>query len=235
MTQWLSPRWNTRLRFLPLALLVAVAAVGVLVLRLQYSPLGSGENVVVPQPVWFTHNRHVGQLQLDCRYCHTSVEDSALAGLPSTSVCMNCHSNIWKGHPELEAIRASYEQRSPMAWRRVHDLPDHCYFNHSIHVQKGIGCVTCHGRMDKMTVAVQRESLHMEWCLECHRQPEKYVRPRAEIYNLTWKPPTDAAGWKALAEQLELKRQPADAEQLGELLVEKYGIERSTDCAVCHR
>src|SRR6516165_820151 len=133
------------------------------------------------QPVPFSHAHHVGGIGLDCRYCHTSVETSSFAGIPPTKTCMNCHSQIWLTSPTLEPVRASFRTNESLRWTRVHDLPDFVYFNHSIHVKKGIGCETCHGRIDKMPLTRQESSLQMEWCLDCHRNPEKYLRPREFI------------------------------------------------------
>ena len=167
------------------------------------------------QPVPFSHKHHVGELGLDCRYCHTSVEVSASTGIPSTQICMNCHREIWSDSPILEPVRASYRTGAPIDWVRVHDLPDFVYFDHSIHVHKGIGCVTCHGRVDEMNLTYQKASLQMEWCLDCHRNPEKYVRPREEVFNLDW--------------------MPRDGHRSGAELAADYAIESRDDCSVCHR
>jgi len=168
------------------------------------------------QPIQFSHRHHAGELGIDCRYCHTSVERTASAGIPPTQTCMNCHAQIWVDSPVLEPVRASYRTDTSIRWMRVHDLPDYVYFNHSIHVQKGIGCASCHGRVDQMNLMWQENSLQMEWCLECHRNPERYVRPREEVFNMAWQP----AG-----SQLDLGRE----------LVRTYKIRRFTDCYTCHR
>ena len=170
------------------------------------------------QPVPFSHRHHAGELGLDCRYCHTTVERSAYAGIPPTKTCMNCHSQIWADSPTLEPVRASFRTDRSIAWIKVHDLPDFAYFNHSIHVQKGIGCVNCHGRVDRMNLTWQENSLQMEWCLNCHRQPEQYLRPREQVFSMDWKPPVD---------QLTLGRQ----------LLKTYNIEVAhlTNCSTCHR
>ncbi|MBX9788996.1 MAG: cytochrome c family protein [Pirellulales bacterium] len=146
--------------------------------------------VVRDQPVPFSHVHHVAGLGIDCRYCHTSVETSASAGMPSTATCMNCHAHIWKQSPLLEPVRASYRTGESLEWTRVHDLPDFVYFNHSVHVAAGVGCVSCHGRVDKMPLMWREHSLHMDWCLECHRNPEPHRRPREEVFNLAWERPT---------------------------------------------
>jgi len=170
----------------------------------------------VEQPVQFSHRHHVKDDGIDCRYCHTSVETSPFAGIPPTKTCMNCHSQIWSQAPILEPIRASFREDKPMRWVRVHDLPDFVYFNHSIHVKKGMGCETCHGRIDEMPLTLQENTLQMEWCINCHRNPEKYVRPRAEIYTMGYKPPVPQS-------------------VMGPQLVKEYGIRGNTSCSTCHR
>ncbi|MFQ5723484.1 MAG: cytochrome c3 family protein [Terriglobia bacterium] len=187
-----------------------------LLLYIQRSSYITQATVARPQPVPFSHKHHVSGMGIDCRYCHTSVEESSFAGLPPTKTCMNCHSQIWADSPTLEPVRASLRTDTSIEWTRVHNLPDFVYFNHSIHVQKGIGCSTCHGRVDLMPLTWQTASLHMEWCLDCHRQPEDYVRPREEVFNMAWEP-------------------PANQPELGSQLVEAYQIRKVTDCSVCHR
>src|SRR5918994_661588 len=142
----------------------------------------------VEQPVQFSHRHHVKDDGIDCRYCHTSVETSSFAGIPPTQTCMNCHSQIWSQSPVLEPVRQSFQSGQPLEWNRVHVLGDFVYFDHSIHVQKGIGCATCHGQVDQMPLTWKAESMQMSWCLECHRNPERYIRPREEVFNMDWKP-----------------------------------------------
>jgi hypothetical protein len=151
-----------------------------------------------------------------CRYCHTSAEDSRFAGIPPTKTCMNCHSEIFADAPFLEPVRASLSTNTPIKWTRVHDLPDFVYFDHSIHVSKGVGCTTCHGQVDKMPLMYQENSLQMEWCLDCHRAPEKYVRPRSEVFSVAYQPPSNQA-------------------ELGARLVAEYQIQKLTSCSTCHR
>jgi hypothetical protein len=170
----------------------------------------------VEQPVQFSHLHHVLDDGLDCRYCHTSVETSSFAGIPPTKTCMNCHSQIWQSAPILEPVRASFREDKPMQWIRVHDLPDFVYFNHSIHVKKGMGCETCHGRIDQMPLTKQENSLQMEWCINCHRNPQDFVRPREEVFTMGYRP-TEAQS------------------TLGPKLVDRYNIKPSTDCSTCHR
>jgi hypothetical protein len=168
------------------------------------------------QPVPFYHLHHVGGMGIDCRYCHTSVDKSAVAGIPPTKTCMNCHSQIFKESPTLEPVRASWRDGTALEWVKVHDLPDFVYFNHSAHVNKGVGCTTCHGPIDKMAFVWQEKSLLMEWCLECHRAPERYLRPKSEVYSVAWQPPSN---------QLELGRK----------LAHDYGVKTSIACSTCHR
>jgi hypothetical protein len=168
------------------------------------------------QPVQFSHKHHVGGIGIDCRYCHTSVETASTAGIPPTETCMTCHSQIWAESPMLEPVRASWRSGRSLEWTRVHDLPDFAYFDHSIHVNKGIGCVTCHGRVDRMPLMWRVERLHMEWCLDCHRHPERHIRPREQVFSMTWV-------------------SSEDQRTLGERLVKEYGVQKLTDCYVCHR
>jgi hypothetical protein len=173
-------------------------------------------NVARAQPLQFSHERHVAGNGLDCRYCHTNVERSAFAGIPPTATCMNCHSQVWSTSPYLEPVRASLRAGTPLEWRRVHDLPDFVYFNHAAHVNKGVGCATCHGRVDRMPLVSAQQTLQMAWCLECHTRPERYVRPRADVFRMDYEPPPDQA-------------------TLGAALVAEYRIQRLTDCSTCHR
>jgi hypothetical protein len=183
--------------------------------RLFRSPYNTQATVAREQPIPFSHKHHAGELGIDCRYCHTSVETSSFAGIPPTQTCMNCHSQIWTWSPTLEPVRASWRTDESIEWTKVYDLPDFVYFNHSIHVAKGIGCASCHGRVDTMNLTWQEPSLHMEWCLECHRAPEKYVRPKSEVFNMAW--------------------EAEDQEKLGAQLVREYNIVKRTDCSTCHR
>ena len=174
------------------------------------------EHVSREQPIQFSHERHVAGNGIDCRYCHTSVEDSAFAGIPPTKTCMNCHSQIFSTSPFLEPVRDSFRTGQSIAWTRVHDLPDFAYFNHSIHVNKGVGCSTCHGPVDRMPLMRKEASLQMEWCLDCHRHPERYVRPREAVFDMDY-------------------QTPANQLALGAQLVRAYHIQKLTDCSTCHR
>src|SRR5215213_6335461 len=157
------------------------------------SPYFTNQGIHREQVVPFSHQHHVAQLGIDCRYCHTSVETSSFAGVPPTKTCMNCHQEIWFGSPVLEPVREAYKSGKPIAWRRVHNLPGFVYFDHSIHVAKGVACESCHGRVDQMPLTWQAQSLQMDWCLECHRNPERYVRPPEEVFTMGWQPPEDEA------------------------------------------
>jgi hypothetical protein len=177
----------------------------------------TGVDVSPDQPVPFSHKHHVGDDGIDCRYCHTSVETSAFAGIPPTDTCMSCHSELWINAEMLEPVRASYRSGQSLAWTRVHDLPDFVYFNHSIHVNKGIGCSTCHGRIDTMPLTRKVNTLYMQWCVNCHRDPAKYVRPRAQVFNPAYETPAP------------------DQDEIGPKLVAEYRIQSLTDCVTCHR
>lgn len=194
-------------------LLAAAGAFGYLFIR---SPYMTGQNVVREQPVPFSHEHHVTGLGIDCRYCHFSADKSSFAGIPPTKVCMNCHTQIWADSPMLEPVRESFRTDKPIEWTRVHRLPDHVYFNHSIHVNKGVGCTSCHGDIDKMPLVRQANSLLMSWCLDCHRYPEQQVRPREKVYDFSYTPPDSQ-------------------EELGAELVKEYSIQSRTHCSACHR
>ena len=167
-----------------------VIALGVALNSLQRSPWVTRQGQRPDQPVPFSHKHHVEGLGLQCQYCHTSVEKSSYAGIPPTKTCMNCHSQIWTNAALLEPVRQSWATGESIPWIRVHDLPDYVYFNHEIHVNKGIGCASCHGRVDEMPLMYEENSLQMEWCLNCHRNPANNLRPTAEIYNMAWAGPT---------------------------------------------
>jgi len=168
-----------------------VIALGVTLDQLQRSPWVTRQGQRPDQPVPFSHKHHVQGLGLQCQYCHTTVEKSSYAGIPPTRTCMNCHSQIWTNAQLLEPVRHSWATNESIVWTKVHDLPDFVYFNHSIHVNKGIGCVTCHGRVDQMPLMYMQNTLQMEWCLDCHRNPSKNLRPTSEVYNMVWEKPSE--------------------------------------------
>jgi len=207
--------------------------------EINRSSYNTGQFIEVQQPVQFSHKHHVGDDGIDCRYCHTSVETSNTAGLPPTKTCMNCHSQIWADSRYLEIVRASYRDNKPIEWTRVHDLPDYVYFNHSIHVNKGVGCASCHGRVDQMPMVYQAASLQMEWCLACHRQPERYLRPKEKVTDMAWNIEADpgegvaADPYNTLAENKAPKRVA-----LGLQLKQDYRVRNArvlTSCSTCHR
>lgn len=183
------------------------------------SPFATDASVVRPQPVPFSHEHHVNALGIDCRYCHTSADTSSFAGIPPTKTCMTCHSQIFTDSEILEPVRESFRTDMPIAWTRVHDLPDFAYFNHSIHLHKGIGCTTCHGQVDRMPLMWAENALNMEWCLHCHRNPEKFIRPRDQVWNVAY-------------------RVPDNQQEIGPALVKEYQVDTTgalTNCSICHR
>jgi hypothetical protein len=185
------------------------------------SPYTTDVNVPRVQQVPFSHQHHVSGLGIDCRYCHDSVETSSFAGVPPTHTCMSCHSQLWTDAPMLAPVRESLATGQPLRWQRVNQVPDFVFFNHSIHVQKGIGCSTCHGRVDEMPLTWKAHSLYMRWCLDCHEAPERNLRPKDQIYNMQWQPPRD---------QIERGR-----ELLTEYQISKQRLSQLRDCGMCHR
>lgn len=195
-----------------------------------------------PQPVQFSHRHHVGDDGIDCRYCHTSVEKSDSAGMPSTYTCMSCHSQLWSDSPELAKVRESFRTGRPIEWVRVHDLPDFAYFNHSIHVKKGVSCVSCHGRVDDNAQMFKEHGLTMEWCLRCHRAPENHLRPKEHVFDMAWKlPPADHSEHAGAESGSEAHAGTAHGEtqaEMGKRLLREYRIlsrEQLTSCSTCHR
>ena len=168
-----------------------VIALGVTLDQLQRSPWVTRQGQRAEQPVPFSHKHHVQGLGLQCQYCHTTVEKSSYAGIPPTRTCMNCHAQIWTNAQLLEPVRQSWATGDSIPWVKIHDLPDYVFFNHEIHVNKGIGCESCHGRVDEMPLMYAQNTLQMEWCLDCHRNPSKNLRPTSEIYNMAWEGPSD--------------------------------------------
>ena len=216
MAQIFHPSTNTISRVSIFGAVFILTALLWLLAAINRSSYVTQAEVVRTQPVPFSHKHHVQGLGLDCRYCHTTVEEAAFAGIPPTKTCMTCHSQIWAESPMLEPVRDSFRTGKPLLWTRVHDLPDFVYFDHSIHVKQGIGCETCHGRVDTMPLTWQTHSLQMEWCLECHRAPERFVRPRDQVFQM---------GWEASPSQAVL----------GPQLARKYHLQKLTNCSVCHR
>jgi hypothetical protein len=218
MAQVFHPSTNTLSRLTIFGAVFVVLVVNYLIIR---SPFQTQVRVVRDQPVPFSHDHHVRGLGIDCRYCHTTVETEAFAGIPPTYTCMSCHSQIWRDSPMLEPVRVSLAADKPLRWTRVHDLPDFVYFHHGIHVQKGIGCVSCHGHIEKQPLTWKEEPMTMEWCLECHRHPERHIRPRDQVFNMDWTAPEEEGGQLALGRKLVADN--------------KIPVDRLTNCSVCHR
>lgn len=216
MTQVFKRSANTFSRLSIYGSAFLVAALFFVAYEVNKSPYMTEVNVIRDQPVPFSHKHHAGELGIDCRYCHTSVAESSFAGLPPTATCMTCHSRIWTNAPLLEPVRASYRSGKSIEWTRVNAVPDFVYFNHSIHLKKGIGCTTCHGPVAEMPLTWRANTMQMQWCIECHREPERYVRPREFVFNSSYQP-------------------PADQLALGERLVKEYKIKKLTNCSTCHR
>jgi hypothetical protein len=207
---------NGLARLVPWAFAFLVSGVVVAAYRINQGSFITDVRVAKDQPVPFSHKHHVGDDGIDCRYCHTSVETSPFAGLPATEICMSCHSQIWPDADVLEPVRESWRTGRSLRWTRLHDLPDFVYFNHSIHINKGIGCSTCHGRVDEMPLEYKVNTLYMQWCIECHRNPGQYVRPRDQVFNAAYE-------------------YPPNQNELGINLVKAYNIRSLTDCVTCHR
>ena len=210
------PQWVNRVRPPAGALLLGVPVYLIFLLYAVGSPETTDVGYSPHQPVANSHQVHVGQMGLDCRYCHTTVEQAAFAAVPPTSVCMNCHAGIGSDLEAIKPLQLSIATGKPVPWVRVHDLPDYVYFDHHAHVGRGVGCVSCHGRIDRMEQVYQVKSLSMGWCLECHRDPAPHLRPVECVTDMNWTPDNDAR-------------------TLGEHLMQENNIAPSTDCSACHR
>jgi hypothetical protein len=218
MAQIFKPRSNTIARASLLAIGLFIVFLGWAADAIFWSSYTTRVNVPLDQPVPFSHRHHAKQLGIDCRYCHTSVEKSAFAGLPDTTTCMTCHSQLFIDAPLLAPVRQSLARDVPLRWNRVNKVPDFVFFNHSIHVAKGIGCATCHGPVNEMTLTWKSHTLYMKWCLDCHRQPEQFIRPRSKVFDMRWQAPPNQ-----LAQ--------------GRDLLSAYHVNGTdlTDCSTCHR
>lgn len=216
MAQIFKPSSNTVAPGVLMALVLTPFVLGLVTWLLVWSPYSTAVGVPMNQVVPFSHEHHVGGLGIDCRYCHTGVEAAAFAGIPSTHTCMTCHSQLWTEAPILSPIRESLVKNEPVRWKRVHALPDYVYFDHSIHIAKGISCVSCHGRVDQMPLIAKAQTLYMRWCLDCHRHPEEKLRDRADVFNMASHDPSPEVG-----------RQRLKAYQIHP--------ERLLDCSLCHR
>ena len=218
MPQIFRPYANTVMRVVLSAIVVLPIAFMAGAYAVMRSPYMTGENITVKQPLPFSHQHHAGQLGLDCRYCHAATERSALASLPPTHTCITCHSQLYTEQPMLRPVVESYAKRKPIRWQRVNHLPAYVYFDHAVHIHNGVGCTTCHGRVDEMPLLRQAAPLTMAWCLDCHRNPAPHLRPASEIFSTSWQPPKDQG-------------------EIGRHLMEVYKInpQRLSDCSVCHR
>ena len=218
------PKWSNKLTLglLLFMLTLPIYLGGLVVYGLDPVTLNSG--YMPTQPIPYSHALHVGQLGIDCRYCHNTVENAGFAAIPPTETCMNCHKAIRANSPQLAPLFESYKSGKPIAWIKIHDLPDYVYFNHAAHVNAAISCVECHGNINHMEQVYQVQALNMAWCLQCHRDPVDKIRPRDQVTNLDWKPPV------AEGQTLEQAKRA-----LGEKLKEQYHINPSVDCITCHR
>ncbi|WP_428375743.1 cytochrome c3 family protein [Lichenicoccus sp.] len=219
MRQLFAPGADAWMRLVLLSLLLLAGGSVLILEMLQHSAYVSRVGIAPEQPVPFSHKHHVGELGIDCRYCHTGVEVSASAGLPPTHTCMTCHSQLWTGAAMLAPVRDSLARDQPLAWVRVHRLPDYVYFNHSIHIAKGVGCSSCHGAVDRMQLTARAQNLTMQFCLDCHRNPAMRLRPPDQVWNTEWTPPADQAA-------------------RGKAFLALYHIRSGaqlSDCSICHR
>lgn len=215
-SHYVFPKWTNKV---PLMVLIAIFGgfiAVVFVFWYWFSPKNLEVGYSPDQPIPYSHRLHAGELGIDCRYCHTQVDKGAHATIPPTETCLNCHRQIKTDSPYIKKLHESYNNNEPIEWVKVHYMPDYVYFDHSRHVNSGVSCVTCHGRVDQMEVVRQVESLSMSWCLECHRNPEKHIRPKDKVTDLSW----------------ESKEDPV---ALGKELVKKYNIRPREDCNTCHR
>ncbi len=212
------PRWSN---LLPIKLTICAMVLGAAItagMWYYFTPKYTRVGYMPVQPVPFSHKIHVGQLGLDCRYCHSFVEVAAHSNVPNTQTCMNCHSQVQKDNPKLQAVRDSWNTGQPVNWVQIHKTPDYVYFNHSVHVNRGVSCYSCHGPVNEMEVVYHHEPLSMAWCLECHRHPENHLRPPEEVFNLLWKPPTGT-----------------DQRTIGLELKKEWNVNPPLTCAGCHR
>jgi len=216
MSPLFRPRHNTLAQLSLLVVAAGAAGVPLGLMLYARTPYARGMQDPVEQPIQFDHRHHTRDEGIDCRYCHNTVDRSPAASIPQTQLCLNCHSQVWNKSPLLEPVRESFFQNKPIKWNRVYQVPEFVYFNHSIHVNKGVGCVSCHGRVDQMPAVEKATPLTMSWCLECHRRPERNIRPVEEVTNMDWKPEGDAL-------------------EAGRLMAEKNQVHTRTSCTTCHR
>jgi hypothetical protein len=217
MSQVFRPNSNYVAKWTIVGVVIFVGLLATIVWFLSTSSYATNVGRAIEQPVPFSHKHHVQGVGLDCRYCHATVETSASAGMPSTEVCMTCHSQLFTDSPLLKPVRDSWATGQPLEWNRVHNLGDFVYFNHSVHLAKGMGCTTCHGQVDQMPLMWKENTLTMGWCLGCHTHPENFIRPKEEVFNVNWRPSGNV--------------------EEGKKLVKQYHIEKArlTNCWLCHR
>ncbi len=239
MAQLFSRSADTLFRTFLVSSLVLLVLVVLAMLTIARSADITNQNVTVGQTVPFSHQHHVGDVGLDCRYCHQTVETSAIAGVPATQVCMNCHRELWTQSEMLKPVRDSWANNEPLIWNRVHDLPDYVYFNHSIHVHKGIGCYECHGEVGKMSLTRQAAPLTMQWCLDCHRNPTPHVRPRSLVFQAkALKDLTETPEYREAVQAISSDSSTSKSEEMAKLrdqLAKDYKLHSRTDCYTCHR
>jgi|SRR5579871_3994468 len=217
MSQLFAPSVDLYAKLLLLGLAVLIVGGTYSLFLINRSPYWTNVGVALPQPVPFSHEHHAGELGIDCRFCHRSVATSAYAGMPDTQTCMTCHSQVWKNAPVLAPVHGSYASNHPLEWNRVYGVPGYVYFNHSIHINKGVGCVSCHGRIDKMQMTWKSVDMEMQWCLACHRNPAPQLRPLSKVYQMDWTPPRDPHAGLAWMTQRDIRK------------------DHLTDCSACHR
>src|SRR5690606_28388027 len=210
------PKWTNKLALVLLVSVVSLVCFAVFACSYWGSPKHYIVGYQPVQPIAFSHELHAGQMGLDCRYCHFNVEKGRHAGVPPTETCLNCHSLVKTESPEIKKLLEAHKNGVPVNWVRVHKLADFAYFDHSAHVNKGVSCVDCHGRVDQMTEVRAEAPLSMSWCLDCHRNPAPHIRDRAKITDLAWKPEGDPAA-------------------LGREFMKMYNVQPRTDCSACHR
>ncbi len=216
MPQIFGPASNTIAKVSIVTVIGLAASTLAVAYIMDRGPWTTSVSMAPEQPIPFSHKHHVKDDGIDCRYCHTSVENSAYAGYPPTETCMSCHSQIWNQATLTQPIRDSWQSGKSIEWTKVHDLPDYVYFNHSIHVNKGIGCSTCHGAVNEMALMYKVNTLNMNWCLSCHRNPAQFIRPKSEVFNINY-------------------RYPSNQAELGPKLVKEYHVQSLVDCVTCHR
>lgn len=238
MAQLFPPSSNSTVRALIIGGVLAAAGLISFPYLIDRSPYVSGQRVSYEQPVPFSHMHHVRGLGIDCRYCHTGVENSPFAGIPATKTCMTCHSQIWTNADLLEPVRAAFKDNKPIQWTRVHNLPHYVFFDHSIHINKGVACTTCHGPVQFMPLTYQQNTLHMRWCIDCHRHPERFIGRREDVFKTDSNHPDRDDLFMTNLHPLEKEGVEPEKKLSGAELVKLYKIKprvKMQDCYTCHR